>query len=346
LYDPFLVETSSAAPSRNLSKAEKAHIKRLAKNEEEKTRRAEIRRTDPDAKPCSACGSWDHERRSNKDCPHYIPKRAMLTPLTRTSVIKCSLEGCCRNNQLKRLMIDCVISSRTTTHVASLFMQHLCISRLSQGLPMVPLNQTFCYQAFCQLIGKGSTAPSWVKEEYRRFSSLVPENVKQQFNKSTALMSVCAAEYATNAVNHVVANFEGKSVLYFFIRFNNNNDIWHLENATVANRKKIALYCYHKAAQLEAHWPSNLPETVTQASIDEFADSIDLGPCPITDASLSSKAHLYLPWMYKVLDVIERKVAIKEPKAQTYASKAYIFRNLKEVSIIPCQSELSVLLIN
>jgi hypothetical protein len=50
--------------------------------------------------------------------------------------------------------------------------------------------------------------------------------------------------------------------------------------------------------------------------------------------------------MYKVLGVIERKVAIKEPNAQTYASKAYIFRNLKEVSIIPCQSELSALLIN
>jgi hypothetical protein len=202
---------------------------------------------------------------------------------------------------------------------------------------MVPLNQTFCYQTFCQLIGKSSTALSWVKEEYRRFPSFVPENVKQQlqqFNKSTALMSVCASEYATNAVNHVVANFERKSLLYFFTRFNNNNDIWHLESVTVANRKKIALYCYHKSALLEAHWPSNLLETVTQASIEEFADSIDLGPCPITDASLSSKAHLYLPWMYKVLDVIKRKIAIKEPGAQTYAWKAYIFRNLKEVSII------------
>jgi hypothetical protein len=173
----------------------------------------------------------------------------------------------------------------------------------------------------CQLIGKGSIASSWVKDEYRRFSSFVPENVKQQFNKSTALTSVCAAEYATNAVNHVVANFERKSVLYFIIRFNNNNGIWRLENATVANRKKIALNFYHKAEQLEAHWPSNLPETVTQASIDEFADYIGLGPCPITDASLSSKAHLYLPWMYKVLDVIERKVAIKGPKAQIYASR-------------------------
>jgi ribosomal protein L32 len=151
---PVLVETSSAASSRNLRKAEKAHIKRLAKNEEEKARRAKIRRTDPDAKPCSACGSWDHERSSNKDCPHYLSKRKMLTPLTRTSVIKCSLEGCCRNNQLKRLMIDCLISSRITTHVASLFMQQLCISRLPQGVHMVPLNQTVCYQAFCQLISK------------------------------------------------------------------------------------------------------------------------------------------------------------------------------------------------
>jgi len=50
--------------------------------------------------------------------------------------------------------------------------------------------------------------------------------------------------------------------------------------------------------------------------------------------------------MYKVLDVIERKDAIKESKALTYAWKAYIFRNLKAVSIIPFQSKLSVLLIN
>jgi hypothetical protein len=75
LYDLFLVETSSATPSRNLSKAEKAHIKQVVKNEEKKARRAEIRRTNPYAKSCSACGSWDHERSNNKDCPHYIPKR-------------------------------------------------------------------------------------------------------------------------------------------------------------------------------------------------------------------------------------------------------------------------------
>jgi hypothetical protein len=80
------------------------------------------------------------------------------------------------------------------------------------------------------------------------------------------------------------------------------------------------------------------PKSVTQACTDEFADSTDLGPCPITDASLSSNAHLYLP-----LDVIEREVAINEPKVQTYASKEYTFKNLKEISIIPCQSELFVL---
>jgi hypothetical protein len=147
-----------------------------------------------------------------------------------------------------------------------------------------------------------------------------------KIKESAPQMSVCAAEYTTNAINHVVANFETKSVLYFFTRFNNNNDIWHLETATVANRKKIALYCYHKAAQSEPHWTSNLPETVTQASIDEFADCIDLGPFPITNASLSSKMNLCLPCMYKVLDVIERKAFIKESKAQTYASKSYIFQ--------------------
>jgi hypothetical protein len=49
--------------------------------------------------------------------------------------------------------------------------------------------------------------------------------------------------------------------------------------------------------------------------------------------------------MYKDLVVIEGKASIKEPKVQAYASKAYIFRNLKEINIILFQSELSVSLI-
>jgi hypothetical protein len=78
--------------------------------------------------------------------------------------------------------------------------------------------------------------------------------VKQQFNKSIALMSLRTAEYVPNAVNHVVANLETKSLLYLFTHFNYNNEIWYFENATVAKRKKIALYYSHEAAQLEAHY--------------------------------------------------------------------------------------------
>jgi hypothetical protein len=65
---------------------------------------------------------------------------------------------------------------------------------------------------------------------------LVPENVKQKLNKSVTLMSVCAAEYASNAVSHVVANFEMKSVLYFFTLFNKNNDISKLLLLLIAKR--------------------------------------------------------------------------------------------------------------
>jgi hypothetical protein len=120
-----------------------------------------------------------------------------------------------------------------------------------------------------------------------------------------------------------------------------------MDCTTVANRKKIVLYCYHKAAQLEALWPSNLPEAVIQASIDKFANSIDLGPCPINGASLSSKAHLYLH-----LDVqghaCNRKKSYHQraKSADICIEGIHFFRNLKEVSIIACQSELSVLLMS
>ncbi|GAB5588023.1 hypothetical protein Unana1_02923 [Umbelopsis nana] len=150
-----------ASGSRQKTKAEKAREKRQAKQEAEKQRRAAKRRLDPEAEPCSACGNWDHERRSSKSCPYYLPPRKGLTPLTRTSVIKTGLNNCCPNDRLKQIIQETVITSRNLTYVASLFMEYLVVNRLSNNLPIPPLNQTFCYNVFCQLINRGSRAPDW-----------------------------------------------------------------------------------------------------------------------------------------------------------------------------------------
>src|ERR1700722_8688599 len=57
-----------------------------------------------------------------------------------------------------------------------------------------------------------------------------------------------------------------------------------------------------------------------------------LGPTPITEESLSAHANLYLPWLAKVLDYVERRVVIQEPRPQNFVSKQYVHRNIKQVS--------------
>ena len=311
--------------------------KRQAKQEAEKQRRAAKRRLDPEAEPCSACGNWDHERRSSKSCPYYLPPRKDLTPLKRTSVIKTGLNNCCRNDRLKQIIQETVITSRNLTYVASLFMEYLVVNRLSNNLPIPPLNQTFCYNVFCQLINRGSRAPDWVKTAHQQFSHLIPQSISASMNKCTKLVTVTANEYATNAVNHIVANFEKKSREYFFCRFSDQDDDWYLRNSSVNERKRLSQYAYDTAAAASPEWPTTLKTSVSKASIDTYASTVQLGPTPINDSSLSAKAHLYLPWMFKVLQRLEQKVFIKEPKAQSYVTRGYIYRHLKEVE---CRNRL------
>jgi hypothetical protein len=96
----------------------------------------------------------------------------------------------------------------------------------------------------------------------------------------------------------------------------------------------LSQYAYEKAAAASPEWPTKLKISVSKTSIDTYASTVQLGPTPINDSSLSAKAHLYLPWMFKVLQRLEQKVFIQEPKAQSYVTRGYIYRHLKEVECV------------
>jgi hypothetical protein len=146
------------------------------------------------------------------------------------------------------------------------------------------------------------------------------------------MISICANEYSTNAVNHIVTNFKKKTEEYFFLRFNDASDPWFIAVSSVGNRRKIAQYAYSKAAKVETTWPKMRNTIIAQATIDGYVASILIGPVPVTEQSLSANPHLYLPWMFKVLKKMEQKVSVKEPVPTKHASRAYIYRNLKEAS--------------
>jgi hypothetical protein len=103
-------------------------------------------------------------------------------------------------------------------------------------------------------------------------------------------------------------------------------------DATVQERKSIAAYMYKRAASLECTWPEVENEHILESTFDERARSISLGPTPVTEASLYSQPHLYLPFMYQVMAYMDNQVHILEPVPQNFASIAYVHRQLKEVS--------------
>jgi hypothetical protein len=71
----------------------------------------------------------------------------------------------------------------------------------------------------------------------------------QQVNRTDVVMH---RRVSPQSCQSCCRKFRDEDCAVPFTRFNDNNEIWYLENATVANRKKIALYCSHEAAQLEA----------------------------------------------------------------------------------------------
>jgi hypothetical protein len=209
------------------------------------------------------------------------------------------------------------------------------VSRLQNNSPVPPLTQSFFYNVFGQLVNLGREAPNWVKDLYQAFSQVGNfGSIMQGICIGSATISNCALQYAANTVHHIASNFERKSTQYFFCRFSDSNDEWYQAEVSIKDRKKLAKYCYGKAARIDYHWPNELESEVLRSRVDSFALSINMGgPLPITDTSLSANAHEYLPWLYQVLQRLEQKVFIKEPVPQTFASRAYVRRKLQEVQL-------------
>jgi hypothetical protein len=146
------------------------------------------------------------------------------------------------------------------------------------------------------------------------------------------MITTMARGYVANFRNHISTNFERRTTDYFFVRFNDESDDWFLGGVSVANRRRLAKYAYDRAATGEGNWPVIDDNPFGQDCIDNFAAAIDLGPTPVTTATLEAQGNLYLPWLYQVLQRLEARVFIQEPVPQRYASRAYVHRKLKEVS--------------
>ncbi|CAO3682968.1 unnamed protein product [Umbelopsis ramanniana] len=145
------------------------------------------------------------------------------------------------------------------------------------------------------------------------------------------MVTKIALQYRTDFANHVVHNFNRFCTNYFFLRLNNEADTWYEANATVKERKSLAEYLYKRATSVEAAWPDVESNEILRSTYDGRAASIELGPTPITEASLFASPHAFLPFLNTVLEYMDNQVHVLESAPQTFASKGYIFRKLNEI---------------
>jgi hypothetical protein len=84
------------------------------------------------------------------------------------------------------------------------FLQTLPIVQILQsGQPIPPLDHSYLYKIFGQLIGIGSTADEWVKNSYQDFCRLMPSTLPSTFYTDSSMLIKIAQDYHKNFANHI-----------------------------------------------------------------------------------------------------------------------------------------------
>jgi hypothetical protein len=164
----------------------------------------------------------------------------------------------------------------------------LVIRRLDSDQPLPQFTQSFFYNVFCQLVGKGHRADQWIKDMYVEFQNLMPARPNFVFYSDTTMITEMARQYTTAAREHVSSNFEKKTTNYFFLRLNDASDTWYLETTAVKKRRLVAQYLYKRSAGLPAEWPALEDASVSRTMIDTRTFTLQLGPTPVTENLISS----------------------------------------------------------
>lgn len=323
------------AKNKRAEQAQKRKEKREAKQAEEKIRQEKKRaEAGLPAPKCASCAQEGHLRSSSKLCLNYKPKNAVKVAavgLTRKSTIKSSLWRSCSDAILVAEIQKAVLQTRSLAHVGSLFANFAVIQRLQSGQPIPALDHNLFYKIFGQLVGVAVNADQWIMDSYQDFRRLMPSTLSSTFYRDSSVVTKIAQQFHTDFANHIVHDFERFCTNYFFLRLNNEADVWYVGNATVKERKSIAGYLFKRAASLEATWPDIESHEILQSTFDERALTLELGPTPVTETALFASPHAFLPFLYTALTYMDNQIHILEPIPQNFVSKGYIHRKLKEV---------------
>ncbi|EPB90321.1 hypothetical protein HMPREF1544_02846 [Mucor circinelloides 1006PhL] len=224
------------------------------------------------------------------------------------------------------------------TYAASLFLNWFCLRLLRNGEAVPKLTHKRLYNFAALFVGQGKNADADIREAFTEFATAMGEDFNRQqlfpnIQYST-LITIVMRSYETLIENHVGTNFKPKTVRYLFTRLSGTAEFPNLPFRTgvkcdLAERVYNAL-----TTNQEITYPAKLEVADAHStSINNLLQECRqrLRGLNLTEEDYYAQPHLYLPWLYHVLERMEQQVTIREPVPQTRVTKGFVHRQLAEI---------------
>ena len=321
---------------------------RAGKKAAQRTARAP--ESDSHRRPCPTCikngipveQASTHSRSSHLRCPFHKKNKCELAKESfgqhpELFTIKTGCERACRIPGLQQQISTAVENIRDVTYEATLLANRHLLRRLEErgAVEADCFSQLFFYACMQFVCGKESKCPSGLQEmvfadlqqTYASYKQLRPENLSiPDAGPLWHTLSAAAVNMEKDVRNHMVANFDRKAIEYIFFLLREAADV------KIANKdlKKLAFYIYGKQAGMNRSWPSSVEKVDgLEALVIEICGKIDLGPTPVTEATLFARPQEYMPFLFRVLRFLETKMTgcqTQEPTGKTSPPLSWVRR--------------------
>ncbi|KAI9264640.1 hypothetical protein EDC94DRAFT_67798 [Helicostylum pulchrum] len=290
---------------------------------------------------CKDCGTPGHAIMANKNCRRH--EEHLRKPKKIRFVIKTSLKNTINlaneevNTSFCAAVQKAVSHCRDVTSATSLFVIFFVLELLSEGMPIPPLTHAFIYDFASLAINLGTKALPNVAESFNRFKEMLGDTyIPERFHSQGFITTVTEVirSYSALIHNYVADNYKKMSLRYFFTSLSSTNSEFRIPCST-AHKRELDEQIFDNASNntsITYKESMNLTEPQKAIITRLKIESVRLmGPFPLTTANVGARPHLYLLWLYHVLQRMEQVDSIKEHVPEKKANRGFIHRKVKEL---------------
>ncbi|KAI9267608.1 hypothetical protein EDC94DRAFT_601390 [Helicostylum pulchrum] len=260
---------------------------------------------------CKDCGTPGHASMANKNCRRH--EEHLRKPKKSRFVIKTSLKNTINLANEEANTSFCAAVQKTVSHcrdvtsATSLFINFFVLELLrTKALP----NVAESFNRFKEMLG----------------DTYIPERFHSQ--GFTTTVTEVIRSYSALIHNYVADNYK-RSLRYFFTSLSSTNSEFRISYST-AHKRELAEKIFDSVSNnTNITYKESMNFTELQKAIItrlKIESARLMGPLPLTTANVGARPHLYLPWLYHVLQRMEQVDSIKEHVPEKKANRGFIHR--------------------